>query len=301
MRKVLAEVRRPPDTVDKIMKAMEQQQQKAFAANQKRYKEILGGYGDLRGDMSAQGAGITGGYSNRYDTGMGLVSQMGESERSRIERDRNAGLGRADAAAAARGFYNSTVATGNQALVDREAGQQRLDLEDRLLGQRLSTHTGLSGDALGYQERLSGQLTGLGQNRLGFMERRTDEYPDNTATMLSLAQLAQAQATGGGGGGGAYTAGIGSASPAQFGYNIPGQSYGGGPAYAGYSYGGAAGGQTQGPVVGQAYGRDYSDRSTWTPQMKQQISWMTKQGYDPRQLDSYIKGQVRFDQLRPPA
>jgi hypothetical protein len=213
-------------------------QNQAFQENQNRYNQILGGYQGLYGDLTNQGAGIVGGYQNRYDTGMGIVNQMGAGERSQIEQNRAAGIGQADAAAANRGFYNSTVATGNQALANRDAQQQLLNLNDRLLAQQLSEHNQLSGDTLGYQERLSNQLTGAGQNQLNFMERRTDQYPDNSSMMNLLSQLAQANALRGGGYGGGYTAGA----------SWNGQQLGGVPQYAMpyFSYGGGGGGYSGG-------------------------------------------------------
>ncbi|MFH1184713.1 MAG: hypothetical protein V1755_06695 [Chloroflexota bacterium] len=279
-------------TQNQLLQQIMDEQQKAYdeakAANEKRYQELLAGAQGTEDELAAMGKGIQGGYTDRYNIGMGFVNQMGEGERARIERDRLSGLGRADAAAASRGFYNSTVALGNQALVDREASQQRLDLEDKLLSQKLSSHTGLSGDTLGYLERFSNAQAALGTNTLGYMERRTDDYQDNAAALDRLYRLAEAQGQGGGGGGG----GVGYASPAQFGYNIPGAAYG-----MGLGYGSSYGGGQQGPTQG----KDYSDPKTWTPQMKQQIQWMRAQGYTEAQINAYIKGEVRFDQLRPPA
>lgn len=124
---------------------------------------------------------------------------VGETMRLGVGRERNDALGRLNER-----LLNQQLATYAQGSGERLAALQGLD------AQRLSTLASLYGQELGAAAGLRGQgLSGaqaiqaarnqtqdqLAQNRLNFMERKTDEYPD----LSTLIQLMNAQGQGAGG------------------------------------------------------------------------------------------------------
>lgn len=139
------------------------------------------------------------GYQDRYSRNMDLVNRFGDSQRSDLEQKRAQQLAAANQAAVRRGLGNSTVALNLTRGVNSDFNRAGLDLEDRLLQNRLQTDQALSGDYLnsliaggtatsGLRERQNqygtqlqqanlgreGQLTG---DRLAFLAGYTDEYP----------------------------------------------------------------------------------------------------------------------------
>lgn len=142
----------------------------------------------------------------RYDTAMGMIGGMGKSEQAAINEQYDAQLGTINQDLIGRGLSNTsikqTMAMGN--LKERQRAQ--VELQDRLLSQRLGAHTGLSGDIM------------------GVMERRTDAYPDQGAMQQLAQQYGQATGQGGGGGPqGPYIAGIRYANQGGYGQQGYGQ------------------------------------------------------------------------------
>ena len=103
---------------------------------------------------------------NRQEGIMGLIGQQGQSQTAEINRLFNNRLGTIQQDLVSRGL------AADPSLVmasDRERQRALLELQDRLLTQRIGT-----------QERLSGDV-------LGLMERRNDAYPD-IGPLLQMAQ-----------------------------------------------------------------------------------------------------------------
>jgi hypothetical protein len=150
---------------------------------------------DLSGGFSAGQTGLM----DRYNRNMGYVNAYGDSQRSDLEQKRAQQLAAANQAAVRRGLGNSTIALNLTRGVNSDFNRAGLDLEDRLLQNRMQTDQALSGDYLnsliaggtamsGLRERQNqygtqlqqanlgreGQMTG---DRLGFLAGYTDEYP----------------------------------------------------------------------------------------------------------------------------
>gem|GEM_PF-4722150 len=160
--------------------------------NEQRYEDILGGYRD------------------RYGQSMDMVNQMGTSQRAEIDRVYGGRAASEQQRLVDMGLGTSSISTTNAMGVDRERLRANQELEDSLLSQRLGVHSGQSGDTL------------------GFMERRTDSYPDLNQLIDLALKLGNTQ--------GASGTGLASpvaASASQFGYNIPGQAWGQTPANTG--------------------------------------------------------------------
>lgn len=138
---------------------------KANAANESRYKQIMGGYDDLR------------------DRVMGDLEGVGAQERSDINRQYRGMAANAYQTMVNRGFANSTIPHTMRYGIERERSAAMGRLNDRLSQQRAN-----------YDSRLT-------EGKMGVMERRTDQGPD----INQLMALSQALGRGGyGGGGGAY-------------------------------------------------------------------------------------------------
>lgn len=159
------------------------------------YAEQAAALSDLSGGYGTAQAGML----DRYNRNMATVNQFGASQRSDLEQKRQQQLSAANQAAVRRGLGNSTVGLNLTRGVNSDFNRAGLDLEDRLLQNRMQTDATLSGDYLnsliaggvatsGLRERQNqygtqlqqanlgreGQLTG---DRLGFLAGYTDEYP----------------------------------------------------------------------------------------------------------------------------
>lgn len=172
----------------------------AKQANEARYQDILGGY------------------QQRYQRGMDMLSGLGQQQARDINELYDQQAGQQSQDLIGRGLGNSTVMQTMQTGNNRERNADLQRLNDSVRQQAMQTDSGLSGD------------------ELQFMERRNDQYPDYNL-MASLAQGMGAAGYGagggfGGGGGGGYL------SPQQLGYQIPSQAYGY-PMQPMYGYGGS--------------------------------------------------------------
>lgn len=134
----------------------------ANAANEARYRDVLGGY------------------QNRYERNMEDLRGSGAQERNDINEAYKDQWAARQQSMIGRGLGNSSILDTMQAGNERERINDQGRLEERLRQQRIGLDTSLSGDTL------------------GFMERRVDQQPD---PMLA-AQLAQGLGQAGYGAGG---------------------------------------------------------------------------------------------------
>lgn len=137
--------------VSDIASLYQTQYDEARRANESRYEDILGGYTDVHRRAIE-------GLESRTEQGLADIDQAYEGAAA-------AGQQRM----ASRGLYNSTIAETMQQGTAREAQAAKNRYSDEMLDRRL-----------GYD-------TALTQSRLGFMERREDEYPSQQL-LTGLAQ-----------------------------------------------------------------------------------------------------------------
>lgn len=143
----------------------------AKAANESRYGEMMGGY------------------QERYDRGMGMLSDYGQQMGADIDEGffNQAQATKQDLSR--RGLSNTTIAGGAAIQNERERSKEQRRLGEDLTRLRTTQDAQLSGDLL------------------AAMERRTDEYPDFNQMMA----LSQALGASGGSGGFGYGGGGGAA------------------------------------------------------------------------------------------
>lgn len=208
--------------------------EEARAANEQRYQDILTGYQDRSNNYLQQQAGVTDdvltGYENRYQRGMDLLSGLGTQEKRDIDESyqKLGAVNQQDMVN--RGLTGTTIMPTMRAGVERERQDALSRVNERLQREKLMTDAGLSGDALGAQERMYGQglagYLGATGDTLGFAERRNDTYPD----LNQLMGLAQQYGASGAGNVNPNDPGYSMVDLSQLGYQIPGmggQGYGG--------------------------------------------------------------------------
>lgn len=208
--------------------------EEARAANEQRYQDILTGYQDRSNAFQDRQAGNTDdvltGYENRYQRGMDLLTGLGTQEKRDVDESyRNLGAANQQDMTN-RGLTGTTIMPTMRAGIERERQDALSRVNERLQREQLMTDAGLSGDALGAQERMYGQglagYMGATGDTLGFAERRDDTYPD----MNQLMGLAQQYGASGAGYANPNDPGYSMVDPSQLGYNLPGmggQGYGG--------------------------------------------------------------------------
>lgn len=200
---------------------------KATKANEERYQEIKGEYGTLLDDALGMSQDrqqyLTGLAGDRLGAAMGLLNGMGQGEAVRINRAYDDLAARQHQNLTSRGLSASTIAPTVQSAVERDRQDSLMRLGDSLRGSYLNAFLPASGDYLNTAAQTSGGnidlLTGITQNKLGFMERRNDVYPD----LGLFAQIAQSYGQGQYGRT-PYSYNAAAAYTPQ--YNIPAASYG---------------------------------------------------------------------------
>lgn len=182
-------------------------QNEAKQANETRYQDILQGYGDMIGSNQARYADLIagsdsryGGLANEYDTRrqriLDTLVGSGQQEAADIKQNWANQQSGAEQNLVSRGLANSTLRNDVGRAATKGMRNDIGRLQDRLRNQVAGYDAQLSGDALGvrgqgvqsalgYGAASIDDMTNLGQNRLGFMERRTDEYPE-TSNMASV-------------------------------------------------------------------------------------------------------------------
>jgi len=236
---------------------------RAAATNEARYGDILGGHRDRYGT----GMELA---ESRYGAAMGLVGQLGQAERAEVNRIYDAREGQMMQDLASKGLATGSLAWGVGQGVDRERSRRMQEVEEGLTREKLAQHGALSGDLL------STHMQGAGDT-LGFMERRTDEYPSLTDMYNMAIKLGEMESGRGGGG-----SGVQFASPSSYGYQVPGQAWGMGGANTGY--------QLQG---GGRQGYGYGDLQAATRSLNaagqnpQEWRRLIEQGTDPRMVRQF--------------
>lgn len=219
-----------------IPDAYQRAQEEAKAANEQRYQDILSGYQNRSNEFQQRQSGNTDdvltGYENRYQRGMDLLSGLGTQEKRDIDESYQK-LGASNQQDMVnRGLTGTTIMPTMRSGIERERQDALSRVNERLQREQLLADAGLSGDALGAQERMYGQglagYMGATGDTLGFAERRSDTYPD----FNQLLGLAQQYGASGAGYSNPNDPGYSMVNPSQLGYNIPGmggQGYGGMP------------------------------------------------------------------------
>jgi hypothetical protein len=154
-------------------------------ANLKRYEDILSGWNTLESDTRSKledlGKKMASGYQSRYDKAMEILEGMGSQERADIMQNWNNLSDKQAQSLIESGFGNSTVMKSMRQGAKRQETADIARLEERLRGQKVGVHSDLSGDKLsaisGLKQNEVAQLANILGSKLGFMERREDEYP----------------------------------------------------------------------------------------------------------------------------
>lgn len=152
--------------------------EEAKAANESRYDSILSGYSDRVRNFDSESGQILADYGDRYQRNMGYLEGVGRSQYQDINDSYGMAANKAMRGTIAHGIGNSTVAQSMQQGVLNDKERAKMQLSDSLAREHVDWDSKLSGDELGYKDsRLRGQM-GLSKEKLDFMERRTDAYPD---------------------------------------------------------------------------------------------------------------------------
>lgn len=230
---------------DGVLSAYNSAFQAAKQANEQRYGDTLKGYGNLAGSLSSMMgtnyadalkllsgeksdalAQLQGG----YDRNKALMANMGAQEGSDLRESWRAQGENARQRLAEQGMLGTTVAPTMAMGVQREANNDAARLNERLRREQSQVEqfwnpaladtqnrysgmrAGLTGD---YQKALEAANMQLGQGALGFMERRTDEYPDLGVYASILNKLGEGGTGLGAASGGAGGAGGGAGGEAS--------------------------------------------------------------------------------------
>lgn len=136
----------------------------AVSANESRYADILGQYGNLSNELVS-------GYQSRLDKSMGMLEGLGSQEAADIEQQWINAKSRGQQNLLDRGFANTTVMPTMEMGYERNKRADLSRLNERLQNQRLGIYGDMSADVLSARSAAEGA-------KLGFMERREDTYPD---------------------------------------------------------------------------------------------------------------------------
>lgn len=170
--------------------------EKAKQANESRYQDILGQYNAME-NVSAADQGID--YSEalkkaqeNYSTGMKYLEGAGTQEASDIRQSHYNRQQKFASDAISRGVNVPGLMTSTERGIDRDMTADLGRLNERLNTQKLAAHSTLSNNQLSTlleklraSQNAYGNRTNLKTNKLNFMERRTDAYPD----IANLTQL----------------------------------------------------------------------------------------------------------------
>lgn len=136
----------------KLMDEQKKAFEEAKAANESRYQDILGGYNKSKEDA------------------IGTIQAMGAQERADIEQNAKNRYAQVQQDTTSRGLTGTTILPTLQAGVNRDSLAEQGRLADRM--RSLQVNTQMSTD----------------RDRLGFMERREDVYPDMSSYMNLMSQ-----------------------------------------------------------------------------------------------------------------
>lgn len=243
-------------SISAIMKKLQDEQDKANAANQQRATE---GMGDIN---SAYGKGST-----NYANATADIANMGQAEGDRIDRNTQKSLGSSQQSAVSRGIGNTTITDSLARGITDDAELQHEGVNEQV--GRLQS---------GLQTQQAGFENQYGQEQAGFLERQNDNGPDSGlySSLIRAASSGGSKAQGtqinpygspgqlsniqgyssggliGGQGGGGGSGGGGSTGPRL----MTGQGGGGGGGY--YNGSGGGGGGGGGASVQYGNGTGYS-------------------------------------------
>lgn len=243
----------------------------AKQANESRYGTILGGYDSRLTDFSRATSGLQTQYNDRFDRIMGRIYGVGQSQRNNLDEsfDRNRAGGYASAIS--RGLGNTTVLDATTRGIDLDRERAKIQLEDALSREQSDYDARLSGESLAFGERGLGEWARQKKEKLDFMERRTDAYPDPN---VYAAAARDGLSTRPGGGGGGFSVDRGAPSRSQFEYprfSFIGSDVAGQSAYnqAMIAYAGRSK-PPSGPITSGGYGPQVYNGSQMTPGAPQQ-------------------------------
>ncbi|MHC4873079.1 MAG: hypothetical protein ACYTFY_14650 [Planctomycetota bacterium] len=172
----------------------EQQVQKDYEtakqANEARYQDILGQYQGMETEFSQRDPGAD--YADavamadkHYNTGMGFLENAGVQEASDIRQSGHNRQQKFMSDAISRGVNVPGLMTSMQRGIDRDTTNNLGRMHDRLNTQRLNAHSRLSGnqfnvsmDKARAKKNSYADLIRLKQDKLRFMENKTDGYPN---------------------------------------------------------------------------------------------------------------------------
>jgi len=185
-------------------------QNEAKQANESRYQDILQGSNDILGSNQARYADLLSGSDKRYgdlanDSDarrqriLNTLVGSGQQEATDIKQNWANQQAGAEQNLVSRGMANTTLRNDAGRAATKGMSNDLGRLQDRLRNTVAGYDASLSGDTLGIQgqgvqsalgigNQAIGDMTNLGQSKLGFMERRTDEYPAGNDLMTLLGQ-----------------------------------------------------------------------------------------------------------------
>lgn len=161
-------------------------QDEAKAENERRYQDILQGYTDVTSDSAGRWADTMAGLDKRYEARLKetqkLLKNAGASEAADIRQGwaNRESQGMSDLVS--RGLTGTTIRPTMQMGYQREMNADLGRLRDRLRDQQANVYGTMTGQQIGTAQQVG--MTGASAadqwaaNRLGFMENRTDSYPD---------------------------------------------------------------------------------------------------------------------------
>jgi hypothetical protein len=156
--------KKEPTISEKVIDTYKQAEQQAKQANETRYNDILSQYQKQYDDLSKA-------YANRQSEALNMLQGYGTQEKADVAQNWGNVQAQQQQDAVDRGMANTTVGMNIPLGTERGKNADLARINERIQQQKLGIYTGLSGDTLNAQQNLMG-------NKLGFMERREDEYPD---------------------------------------------------------------------------------------------------------------------------
>jgi hypothetical protein len=155
---------------DKLTQDYQKAYEEAKLANETRYQEILGGYDKLMGDSQS-----------KYDSIIASQAGMGNAEKADLQHSYDVLGSRQQQGLVNSGLSSTTIRPAVMAQ-NTTAMQRALSLvNERLQGQNTNLQVGSLNSA-----------NNLTQNKFGVMERRTDDYPNETNYLELLKQYGNA-------------------------------------------------------------------------------------------------------------
>ena len=174
------------------------------ADEMRRLDNLMNSYGAMGSNIAQMYGSVAGGldqrYQDRYDTAMKMLQGAGEQAKKDILTAGQAAQSRGEADLVSRGLASTSVLPAerrayqestqnslgrlNESLRQQALGVhsglsgEQLNALRSMLAQGLNSQTGLMGRQLSALERGGSNIGNVAGNRLAFMERRTDSYPD---------------------------------------------------------------------------------------------------------------------------